>query len=239
MRIKLNRPYRFGRTDRLWRYIDLHQLLYFINRKSIFFAPLSSFDDPLEGISEKHLQLGSLHAIKRYSLANGLQKLQRYIYASCWFLGDTESMAMWETHSNPDSVAIEFKANDLIKLVLTEARKLKSAKFSALYHGKVDYVKMSPVDRKSLKKTNQQVMGFLKDKSYKHEEEFRFIVTRSKNSKQTFRGLDLPVGSLQDLHFDIITHPQMETWKHDNLKTVLGNFSLQRKLRPSDIVKRR
>jgi hypothetical protein len=239
MRIKLNRPYRFERTDRLWRYIDLHQLLYFINTESIFFAPLSSFDDPLEGISEKHLQGGSLNAIKRNSLTNWLQRLQPYIHASCWFLGDTESMAMWQTHSNPDSVALEFRANDLVRLVLTEARKLKPGKFLALYHGKVDYIKISPVDRKSLRKANQQVMGFLKDKSYKHEEEFRFIVTQSKRTKQTFPGFDLPVGPLRDIDFNIITHPQMESWKHDNLKTVLRNFGLQEKLRWSAIIKKR
>jgi hypothetical protein len=239
MRIKLNRPYRFERTDRLWRYIDLHQLLYFINTESIFFAPLSSFDDPLEGISEKHLQRGSFNAIKQASLRNGLFRLQQHVYASCWFLGDTESMAMWETHSNPDSVALEFKANHLVKLVLTEAKKLKSGKFPALFHGKVDYIKISQVDRRNLRKANQQVIGFFKDKSYKHEEEFRFIVTQSKNERRTFRGFDLPLGSLREVDFNIITHPEMETWKHDNLKTVLGNFVLQEKLLRSAIIKRK
>jgi hypothetical protein len=91
----------------------------------------------------------------------------------------------------------------------------------------------------SLRKGNRQVIGFLKDKSYKHEEEFRFIVAQSKNSKQTFRGFDLPVGSLREIDFNIITHPQMEGWKHDNLNTVLGNFGLREKLRWSAIMKRR
>jgi hypothetical protein len=103
----------------------------------------------------------------------------------------------------------------------------------------VDYIKLSPVDHKRVRKANQQTIGFLKDKSYKHEEEFRFIVTQSKRSKRTFLGFDLPVGSLREIDFNIVTHPQMEPWKHDNLTTVLENFSLQNKLRTSDIMKRR
>src|SRR5205814_9194865 len=35
MKVKSNKRYRFKSSDRLWRYIDLHQLLYFINTQSI------------------------------------------------------------------------------------------------------------------------------------------------------------------------------------------------------------
>jgi Protein of unknown function (DUF2971) len=237
MKIKSKKRYRFKSSDRLWRYIDLHQLLYFINTKSIFFAPLSSFDDPLEGISEKYLY--GRYTLRMSGLNDKLEKLQQFVYASCWFFGDTESMAMWQTHSNPDSVAIEFKASDLVKLILSQARKLRSKDFPLLYHGKVEYIKLSPVDRKSLKRNTQQMMGFLKDKSYKHEEEFRFIVLQSKGRKKMFRGFDLPVESLQSMEFNIVTHPEMETWKHDNLRSVLKNFSLEGKLKMSSIVKRK
>lgn len=237
MQVKINKRYTFKGSDCLWRYIDIHQLLYFINTESIFFAPLSAFDDPLEGISEKYLRHERQYPIDGYKLNSKLEKLQRYIYASCWFLGDTESMAMWQTHSNPDSVAIEFRAKDLVRLILSKSRAFASRDFPILFHGKVEYLKLSPVDSKTFKRTRQQTIGFLKDKSYKHEEEFRFIALQS-NKRKTFRGFDLPVGSLRKLDFHIFTHPEMELWKHDNLAKVLKNFSLHGKLKKSGILKR-
>jgi hypothetical protein len=237
MQVKQNKPYSLKTADRLWRYTDLHQLLYFLNTETIFFAPLSSFDDPLEGISEKYLLKRNLPPGGKLKPTGRLERIQQHVYASCWFLGDTESMAMWETHSNADSVAIEFEAKRLVKLVTTEAKKYKTDDFCALYHGKVDYIKLSPAGSK-ISKQKQKPIGFLKDKSYKHEEEFRFIVLQSKKNKKILRGFDLPAGSLKQLDFSIVTHPNMEKWKYNNLAKMLSNFSLQDKLKRSHIITR-
>src|SRR4051795_13347237 len=55
MRVEMNKEYEFTGDQFLWRYMDLHRLIYFLNSENIFFSPLNSFYDPLEGISEKHL----------------------------------------------------------------------------------------------------------------------------------------------------------------------------------------
>src|ERR671933_800407 len=55
MQIEINKDYQFNDDQFLWRYMDLHRLIYFLNSENIFFSPLNSFFDPLEGISEKHL----------------------------------------------------------------------------------------------------------------------------------------------------------------------------------------
>ncbi len=254
MEIRLNKEYNVDENDCLWRYTDLHQLLYFLNTESIFFAPLSSFSDPLEGISDKYVMKkddSGKVSIRRTStkpddpkniheeiVDQKLQHIQQYMYASCWFLGDNESMAMWETHSNPDSVAINFPASELTQLITRRAKKLKSEQFPTLCYGKVDYLKMMPFDEGAMRKRAHQIIGFLKDKSYKHEEEFRFIVIQ-KGQDQPLRGFDLPIGPLSKLPFEIITHPDMEDWKFENLSAVLKNFKMEKKLRKSDIVTRK
>src|ERR1700712_200356 len=55
MRIDINKEYRFEDDQFLWRYMDLHRLIYFLNSENIFFSPLNSFYDPLEGITQEHL----------------------------------------------------------------------------------------------------------------------------------------------------------------------------------------
>lgn len=243
MEIRQNKEYRLKDNDRLWRYTDLHQLLYFIITRNIFFAPLSSFDDPLEGISGKYVEAYTAGPADRkqdfqFNEAR-LHQVQERLFASCWFLGDNESMAMWETHSNPDSVAIEFNAEKLKNLIVSRAVEINNGQFRTLWHGKVDYIRLSPFEEKSLKQNDHGAIGFLKDMSYKHEEEFRFITLQSKNTGANIRGFDLGVGQLNALEFNIITHPKMEDWKHENLAELLDRFSLKEKLKCSDIVARR
>lgn len=55
MQIEINKEYDFTEGQFLWRYVDLHRLIYFLNTENIYFSPLSTFFDPLEGITEKHL----------------------------------------------------------------------------------------------------------------------------------------------------------------------------------------
>jgi hypothetical protein len=237
MQIKRNKKFDLDKNDQLWRYIDLHQLLYFLNTETIFFAPLSSFEDPLEGFSKKNFNAveADQPAFQKFDHRD-LHEQQQLMYASCWFLGDNESMAMWETHSNPDSVALQFNAGSLIDLILRNAENFQSEDFTELTYGKVDYIKLFHLSNNEFEKYNHEFVGFLKDKSYKHEEEFRFIVTQLADMKKEFRGFDLPAGSLRELDFYIITHPKMESWKHENLQKVLRNFSLERKLKRSQVV---
>lgn len=237
MQIKQNKKFDLEKNDQLWRYINLHQLLYFLNTETIFFAPLSSFEDPLEGFSKKNLNAveGEQPAEQKFNHRD-LQEQQQLMYASCWFLGDSESMAMWETHSNPDSVALQFNARSLIDLILRNAENFQSDDFTELTYGKVDYTKLFQLNNQEFEKHNHEFVGFLKDKSYKHEEEFRFIVTQSAELKKEFRGFDLPAGSLRELDFYIFTHPKMESWKHKNLHKVLQSFSLEKKLKRSQVV---
>jgi hypothetical protein len=80
--------------------------------------------------------------------------------------------------------------------------------------------------------------GFLKDLSYKHEEEFRFLAVQN-NDDKTYSFFELSLQNLRDLDFCIVTHPYMEPWKHDNIHNILKTKGLEQKLMRSEIPTRR
>jgi hypothetical protein len=265
MQVEINKDYSFNDDQFLWRYMDLHRLIYFLNTENIFFSPLSTFFDPLEGISEKTLQDKEYaeamdekrgkeevlpkkskekpeeekHEVKERFKSN-LEEVQKTYFASCWYLGIRESLAMWDSYSNKDSVALKFNPHDLCTSIINSCRKLSSPDFDLMVHGKVEYFKISPFDANDpcLKNAAHQFKGFLKDLSYKHEEEFRFITIQN-NYEKTYNFFELSLKDLNDLDFCIVTHPYMEPWKHNNICNVLKSKGLEHKLVKSEVPTRR
>jgi hypothetical protein len=220
--------------------------MYFLNTEKLFFSPLSFFDDPLEGITEDLLYKHSPTDDKQnredtseqhvHPFSNYLQKVQRKLFASCWFLGIRESLAMWETYSNKDSVALRFKPQYLCDIMSNSFTRFNMPDFTAMVHSKVEYFKLSPFDAadNSLKNCGHQYSGFLKDLSYKHEEEFRFLLMQNKETDdQEF--YEFSPGPINNLDFNIITHPYMEEWKFKNIRLVLKNKGMEEKLIRSQI----
>lgn len=265
MRIEKNKEYNFDKDQFLWRYVDLHRLIYFLGSENIFFSPLNSFFDPLEGIAEKNLQdknfVEALDRLKeedeglpkeneeqltdekdeiKERFKSGLEEIQQTYFASCWYLGVRESLAMWDTYSNKDSVAIKFNPADLCDTILASVKELENSDFDLMIHGKVEYFKISPFDPddQSLKNACHRFKGFLKDLSYKHEEEFRFMVVQN-NNKKKFSFFELSLKNLEKLDFCIVTHPYMEPWKYDNIYNILKTKGLEKKLIKSEIPTRR
>jgi hypothetical protein len=261
MQIERNKEYSFQNDQFLWRYMDLHRLIYFLNSENIFFSPLNSFFDPLEGIAEKHLHdkefLDALdhrkekeeglskkskeqlkeekHEVKERFKSN-LEEIQKTYFASCWYLGVRESLAMWDTYSNKDSVALKFNPQRLCKTIIESCRNFDNPDFNLMVHGKVEYFKISPFDPKdsSLKNAGHRFKGFLKDLSYKHEEEFRFLAVQNSNNK-TYSFFELSLQNLHNLDFSIVTHPYMEPWKHNNIYNILKSKGWESKLVKSEI----
>lgn len=265
MQIEINKTYSFDDDQFLWRYMDLHRLIYFLNSENIFFSPLNTFFDPLEGITEKTLHdkefIDAINAKETES--NGLPKknkekldeeksqikerfkshleeVQKSYFASCWYSGVRESLAMWDTYSNKDSVAIKFDPEELSQKIIEACAGTDNEDFDLMVHGKVEYFKISPYDTNDngIKNCGHRFKGFLKDLSYKHEEEFRFLVKQITNDK-TFAFFEITLKNLENMNFSIITHPYMEPWKYNNIYNILKAKGLENKLLKSEIPTRR
>jgi hypothetical protein len=255
MRVEVNKDYSFDEDQYLFKYIDIHKLIYLLYSENLFFSPLSYFDDPLEGISQEALNSNHANIIqqcndnddnqhnkilqddeKAVSYNSYLEKVQKQLFASCWFLGTRESLAMWENYSNNDSVALRFKPDYLCNHMISNFTNLEDPNFDLMAHGKVEYFKLSPLDPndETLKNSHHKFPGFIKDLSYKHEEEFRFLLMQQHMKKQ-YSFFEFSPGPLKELDFDIITHPYMEDWKFKNIQTILSNLKLANKLQKSAI----
>lgn len=257
MRVEVNKDYAFDEDQYLFKYIDLHKLIYFLNSRNLFFSPLSYFDDPLEGISEKILfdkhvseqtddtKENQKNKIlqddeKKEHYRDYLEKVQERLFASCWFLGIRESLAMWESYSNNDSVALRFKPTDLCDMMISRFLAIDEKDFTVMVHGKVEYYKLAPFDASdiSLKNSGHKYTGFIKDLSYKHEEELRFLLMQARQNKH-YEFYEFSPGSFKELNFNIIAHPYMEDWKFRNIFNILKNNGLENNLVRSEIPTRR
>jgi hypothetical protein len=260
MEIKENKPVVFENDDFIWRYIDLFKLFSFLFDKKLFFTRLDNFNDPLEGLTEKTLgYLGIIDGIpksekemssfttekkqklltKRENMVNYIknetEKFQKTQFANCWFVGKKESFAMWNIYSDVNSVAIRYNPKELIDIVIPSAESYNHSDFKLLIYGFVDYDNIWPFIYFEKRKVKIIHTAFKKDTSYIHEKEFRFVVLTSPKHIGKYDKFELPLGDISHDNFKIFANPYMETWKFNDLKRLLKNFSMQDKLEKSKL----
>ena len=168
---------------KIWRYMDLTKFLDLILNRAIYLRRIDKFEDPYEGyISEAYKSsletryISMQNEVKIDDTAknslyqthlNGLKFLPIYTYASCWYLGDVESAAMWKLYGeNNNCIAICSTVNDL-KVTLEEI----GVKDGTVHLRKVKYIdEMFEFDINNV----LQPM-FEKRLSFSHENEFRAL----------------------------------------------------------------
>lgn len=194
-------------SAKIWRYMDLTKFLDLILNKAIYLRRIDKFEDPYEGyISEAYKadlenQYGSIQ--KEFNLAEeakerlhsthlyGLELLPMYAYASCWYLGDVESAAMWKLYGdNKNCVAICSTIYDL-QVALDESDDDQGV----IHLQKIRYVdEASAVDAKNYLKPM-----FEKRMSFSHESEFRALYLLRKGLVNLNRPLHFPQLKKEDV----------------------------------------
>jgi hypothetical protein len=235
----------------LTRYVDIHSFLYFITQNKLRFARLDTFEDLNEGFSihtaeavkdvtkhsraikelgDKEKMLESVARLKHQhsELELKYKAHQQNLFACCWYMGEKESVAMWNLYSNADSVAIRFNANQLIDILAAIAAK-EDKHFTRMEYGSVEYANLADEEVNF----NTSSVGFLKDDSFRHEQEFRFMAERNANDDTL--DYELCLGDLKKIDFAIISHPKMEEWKIRNILNVLSCYELTEKFQPSEL----
>lgn len=256
-------PVDFG-DNYLWKYMDIHKFLYLIREKKLFFTRLDGFEDSIEGASEELLRDRAKTELflkiknpnpaiypnedsfikERNKYIEYLKEideeilfLQKQQYASCWFLSERESYAMWKLYSNPESVAVRFKPS----LLLEEIERSVQNHPSHLYVDKivgnvVEYRPLWPFefDMSKYVEFKQEYVGLRKDTSFSSENEYRLLAIKSPNVGD-HPCFELKLEGLFDLDFKIVTHPKMQVWMHDNIASVLKTYGIENKLMKSEI----
>ncbi len=239
MEIVKNKQIVFEEDDFLWKYLDLHKFLSFMLNKKLFFNRLDFLEDPLEGLPESTLsymdksengeknleELNSLekrrkiseNKKKAFKASKETEESQKTQFANCWYMGKKESFAMWNIYSNPDSVAICYRPQELLDLVLPSAAAFENRDFSQLIYGYVDYDDLWPFQYNRINSPKVKFASFRKDSSYKHEQEFRFVSVLNSKHKGKYDYFELKLDNIETDSFLILANPYMEYWKFDNI----------------------
>lgn len=225
----------------LWRYLDLPKLLDLLNSEQIYFARLDNFEDNIEGITGKNVSIKFKNQstpltpeninkkfdeetqarliqedkLRREEYLRNLSTSQETQFASCWYLGDRESLAMWKIYSKNDGVAVKFNARELTNILIIAAENYTGSAFDSFIFGPVVYKNIWPFDPNEI--FDGKYNALKKDKSYSHESEFRFIVSIKLENKGKYTFFQHPIGKLSDVNFEIVTNPYLTDYLKINL----------------------
>jgi hypothetical protein len=231
----------------LWKYFDLHRFIYLITENKLFFTRLDKFEDPYEGITTKLLrrdakysklsldvrdypsnltlkqkkQLRNEKKLHEYLKNEEIEKSQNRQYINCWFACERESMAMWNLYSNQDAVAVKVHFSK-IKDELSKSFSAfigKNGNRISILGDEITYLKLNPFDE-SLPKQKLKYSAFKKDISFQFEKEYRFLIVTIDKLEKNEPFYAVPI-NISALDLTIISHPNMEEWKLENLKKLL------------------
>lgn len=266
-------------TSNLYRYVTIDKLLDFLIKQRLPLTRLNLFEDKLEGVTNNHLLLNITSDIigeksadwmadtlkqvgmnvkpkNRNSIRKQRAQFQNDNFANCWFVSEHESVAMWQLYSNLDSVAIKIPYNSFISEIHENNFKLNCNDYISLKYGKVNYYRFNNIAELGNSIINENVQGFVKDKSFEHEQEFRLILNKEKtklsklNRKESIldeqmdnfrQKLDLKVIYLQllnfqQMNFEIIFHPKSQIWHRENVENIIKRYELNLKTRKSGLI---
>ncbi len=268
--------------DYLWRYIDINKLLSFLLEKKLHLSRFDQLDDVHEGAPVEHLiKKLTLHKLEQESekkfehllmkiavhLSDGILKwsreaetklYQQLFYTNCWLIGKRESMAMWSAYSNKDSVAIKIKYKYLKEVFNKKQFKiLELEEFYEIRLGKIQYIDFVNLHENIADVIDKIQIGFTKDLSYQHENEFRICLVKNNpekiwkkyqdkerwtiNDKKKLmanKGLSIIMSNFENLPFEIVFHPKTDLFSKDNLKKLLSKLNLPFKTFDSEIALR-
>ncbi|MFN8263789.1 MAG: DUF2971 domain-containing protein [Chitinophagales bacterium] len=218
----------------LWRYFDFQKFLSFIIDQALFFNRMDKMEDINEGISmnqlimkygsdvEKQIVLKEKERNSRKEL--NLKLRQQKYFLSCWLIHHRESVAMWNSYSDNDGIAIKINGHQLINSVKSNSTNPENSdKMKSLYFGRVVYKDFFHEADRSQFKEEIEIIGFQKDICFEYEREYRFLFKQDlhKYKSHDISHLNLRLSDYKKLNFELVFHPKMESWKKDNIKKVL------------------
>jgi len=247
----------------VYRYLSLEKLIDFLETGSLYFARLDRFEDNLEGIlapevltltvnlkplpsvesrnpsiphdqweTIEHDRVENLHHIQ-----TNLINKQRERFVNCWFLGDNESIGMWDLYAQ-NGFLIKFRKEELQDVIRSKMnnqkmnnQKMKFIESDLLAVGKVSYNDYDDVFIEQFG-NERELRGFRKHIAFQHEEEYRIII-HSKEVSDNHIVYDL--GDLKKLKFELYANPRMGELSYKTYKGIIKNYTKHHSLKKSKL----
>jgi hypothetical protein len=202
----------------IWRYMRLERFLSLIASGSLRVARLDSFRDPWEGrwpkaVMEKFKDVDLSRTAAKVKFIIDPNLYRTTVFASCWHASRDESAALWQIYSGNAGIAIR-----------STVRKLRAAlKENSTPHffiGAVQYVdfKTETVEAGSL------VKGFLKRKSFAHEQEIRVLILGQNPQHPDVHFLNCDLNALLE---EVYLSPESDDSMKTTVESVLAKYDLE------------
>jgi hypothetical protein len=195
----------------IWRYMPLEQLLFLLSTGTLHFSPLSCMKDTSEGqLPERAFEQTKATLPPHFSQpgasidADTMTKLaiayrQRDACISCWYMDDSDNIAMWSEYAPRDGVAIRTTVGRLHS-------SLGGCCDTNIHIARVTYYEP---DEEELY-VDDAYFGslFIKHaEGFRHEKELRALAYRANNG----RGVNIPVAS-NVLIESLVLSPDLPYW---------------------------
>lgn len=245
------------RKKYLYRYLSLEKLIHFIQTGCLFLSRLDRLDDGLEGISPYELNEIRVRQNLLYKPENAnpkipdfqwdiminssrsilkqikihLKDLQQKRFVSCWFLGDAESIGMWDLYA-PKGFMLRFERTYFQNLIKQQRNKEsnKLTEIDLIVAGRIVYQNFDDMLTKE-KESLLKYSVFRKHLTYQHEEEYRVVGFTSNESKQL--GIEFSLGKIDDLDFHVFASPRMTSNSFKIYNDIFQHYTAKHKIHES------
>jgi hypothetical protein len=218
-------------TDILRRYMDLPKLLDLLYTKSLYFRRADGFADKLEGALfpafRKSLDEAHALGISSYNSDHYYQRARLGNYVSCWTIGASDNMALWQLYGGVKaSVALTTTVDRLIGCGIDWHRPMSIKKVQYIDHRRQRNWGIGPFD---------DVLGF-KNKAYKFERELRVVLPQQHDGWETNpMGIRLPVPKLDALVRSVVISPEADPSFLGAVTELCKSFGLSAPVRRSTL----
>jgi len=239
-----------GEDMTIWRYLDFTKFVALLDSKALFFARVSTLDDPFEGsfppaqsVKERLMgafPLGSLPDNVSIEVESGVEDIWRimryWAMVNCWHASTHESAAMWRLYA-PTTAAVAIRST---------VRRLRSAIGSApappagfggsdrVHIGMIEYLDFAT---QRIPDGSFAAQFFRKRRSFEHERELRALVLQFPRAaddprrvdyarRPTDTGLSIPA-DLSQLVEQVLVAPQAPGWYAELVARVAVKYGLQ------------
>ena len=186
----------------IWRYFKFHRFLDAIKNCSLYFSPISKYDDPWEaaipqsGLEWRHKKLieaekkGDSELQKEFQNILKIEawriKFTKAVKANCWYIGDSESEAMWKLYiGSGDGVAIKSTVNRIKSAIRDCSQQIFIGKLNYIDYGTAEFNDVQWFD-----------LCFHKRKAFSHENEMRIAFVNALDMLHPAsdpQGIEVPV----------------------------------------------
>lgn len=223
-----------------YRYVSLKKLNHFLDTKSLYLSRIDKFEDNLEGIDDASILrkiistkkadnplIGNENIIEIRKFQNAilnqvksdLINRQKQYFATCWFLSDHESMAMWDLYAK-NAFLVRYQKN-----VFDNKINMINKRMFSFKSGLIDYVNFNDIgEHNGLDGTNEIDLFFRKSKAFENEKEYRIVVKKVSLMQNYYVIRDF----YDSIDFEIFTSPRMNNLDFDIYKEyVQSKFNIE------------